>query len=125
MKALEIYLSRPQLRMFCHDGRCDVQYRIIPNVVLKFEDDRDFANAQTYLHGLLAKQEDEGVSIRIFVAQPGTPQAETCIAYCRRRGARRGYRRGVRDFERGLKAAANRIWRMRKWTIKKIKWVVS
>ena len=41
------------------------------------------ASAQTYLHGLLDKQEDEGVSIRIFVAQPGTPQAETCIAYCR------------------------------------------
>ena len=41
------------------------------------------ASAQTYLQGLLAKQEDEGVSIRIFVAQPGTPQAETCIAYCR------------------------------------------
>ncbi len=41
------------------------------------------ASAQTYLYGLLDKQEDEGVSIRIFVAQPGTPQAETCIAYCR------------------------------------------
>jgi Fe/S biogenesis protein NfuA len=41
------------------------------------------ASAQTYLEGLLSKQEDEEVSIRIFVAQPGTPQAETCIAYCR------------------------------------------
>ena len=41
------------------------------------------ASAQTYLHDLLAKQDDQGVSIRIFVAQPGTPQAETCIAYCR------------------------------------------
>ena len=41
------------------------------------------ASAQTYLQGLLANQDDEGVSIRIFVAQPGTPQAETCIAYCR------------------------------------------
>ena len=39
------------------------------------------ASAQTYLHGLLDKQEDEGVSIRIFVAQPGTPQAETCLLY--------------------------------------------
>ncbi|MEC7561580.1 MAG: Fe-S biogenesis protein NfuA [Pseudomonadota bacterium] len=39
--------------------------------------------AQTYLQSLLAKQEDAGVAIRIFVAQPGTPQAETCIAYCR------------------------------------------
>ena len=38
--------------------------------------------AQTYLHELLAKQE-EGCGIRIFVAQPGTSHAETCIAYCR------------------------------------------
>ena len=39
--------------------------------------------AQTYLQGLLGKQEHEGTAIRVFVAQPGTPQAETCIAYCR------------------------------------------
>ena len=38
--------------------------------------------AQKYLRELLAKQE-EGCGIRMFVAQPGTPQAETCIAYCR------------------------------------------
>lgn len=41
------------------------------------------ASAQSYLGELLAKQEDENVGIRVFVAQPGTPQAETCIAYCR------------------------------------------
>ena len=40
-------------------------------------------SAQTYLQELLAKQEHKDVSIRVFVAQPGTPQAETCIAYCR------------------------------------------
>lgn len=39
--------------------------------------------AQAYLRELLAKQEDENVGIRVFVAQPGTPHAETCIAYCR------------------------------------------
>ena len=38
--------------------------------------------AQSYLRDLLAKQED-GCGIRMFVAQPGTPNAETCIAYCR------------------------------------------
>ena len=37
--------------------------------------------AQKYLVDLLSSQ-DEGCGIRIFVAQPGTPQAETCIAYC-------------------------------------------
>lgn len=41
------------------------------------------SSAQTYLQSLLGKQEQEGTAIRVFVAQPGTPQAETCIAYCR------------------------------------------
>lgn len=40
-------------------------------------------SAQRYLAGLLAKQEAEGIGIRLFVADPGTPKAETCIAYCR------------------------------------------
>ena len=40
-------------------------------------------SAQGYLRDLLANQEEDGVGIRVFVAQPGTPQAETCIAYCR------------------------------------------
>ncbi|MBR9912319.1 MAG: Fe-S biogenesis protein NfuA [Gammaproteobacteria bacterium] len=40
-------------------------------------------SAQEYLAGLLAKQECEGIAIRMFVANPGTAQAETCIAYCR------------------------------------------
>ncbi|MGE3295935.1 MAG: Fe-S biogenesis protein NfuA [Porticoccaceae bacterium] len=40
-------------------------------------------SAQTYLAGLLAKQNCEGIAIRLFVADPGTPKAETCIAYCR------------------------------------------
>lgn len=40
-------------------------------------------SAQSYLQELLSKQEQAGTGIRVFVAQPGTPQAETCIAYCR------------------------------------------
>ncbi|HEY7884425.1 MAG TPA: Fe-S biogenesis protein NfuA [Cellvibrionaceae bacterium] len=41
-------------------------------------------SAQTYLKELLDKQQDnDGIGIRMFVANPGTPQAETCIAYCR------------------------------------------
>ena len=39
--------------------------------------------AQSYLRELLARQEERDVGIRVFVAQPGTPHAETCIAYCR------------------------------------------
>lgn len=40
-------------------------------------------SAQEYLASLLAKQNVEGMAIRVFVSQGGTPQAETCIAYCR------------------------------------------
>ena len=40
-------------------------------------------SAQSYLRDLLSKQDEDDVGIRVFVAQPGTPQAETCIAYCR------------------------------------------
>lgn len=40
-------------------------------------------SAQEYLAGLLKKQDTEGIAIRLFVADPGTPKAETCIAYCK------------------------------------------
>lgn len=40
-------------------------------------------SAQGYLEELLSKQDCEGIAIRMFVADPGTPKAETCIAYCR------------------------------------------
>ena len=40
-------------------------------------------SAQEYLQELLAKQNTEGIGIRMFVSNPGTSQAETCIAYCR------------------------------------------
>ena len=39
--------------------------------------------AQDYLADLLSKQNTTGISIRIFITQPGTQHAETCIAYCK------------------------------------------
>ena len=39
-------------------------------------------SAQTYLSELLSSQE-AGTGVRIFVQQPGTPKAETCLAYCK------------------------------------------
>ncbi|WLD56836.1 Fe-S biogenesis protein NfuA [Salinispirillum sp. LH 10-3-1] len=39
--------------------------------------------AQKYLAGLLERQNVEGMAVRIFVTQPGTKYAETCLAYCR------------------------------------------
>ncbi len=39
-------------------------------------------SAQNYLAELLAKQEG-ALGVRVFINQPGTPKAETCIAYCR------------------------------------------
>ncbi|MGQ9424668.1 Fe-S biogenesis protein NfuA [Gilvimarinus sp. F26214L] len=40
-------------------------------------------SAQAYLKELLDKQNCEDIGIRMFVSNPGTPKAETCIAYCR------------------------------------------
>ena len=39
--------------------------------------------AQTYLSELLAGQDVPGIGIRVFITQPGTTYAETCIAYCK------------------------------------------
>jgi len=41
------------------------------------------ASAQQYLAQLLAKQDCEGIGVRIFILDAGTPKAETCISYCR------------------------------------------
>src|SRR5688572_748474 len=40
-------------------------------------------SGQAYLRDLLAKQNCEGIAIRVFVLDGGTPKAETCIAFCR------------------------------------------
>lgn len=40
-------------------------------------------SAQEYLASLLEKQGDDVLGVRMFVNNPGTPRAETCIAYCR------------------------------------------
>jgi Fe/S biogenesis protein NfuA len=39
-------------------------------------------SAQEYLVELLSKQDDV-LGVRVFINQPGTSRAETCIAYCR------------------------------------------
>ncbi|WP_087461990.1 Fe-S biogenesis protein NfuA [Oleiphilus messinensis] len=39
--------------------------------------------AQTYLGDLLNKQDVEGMAVRMFVSQPGSKYAETCLAYCK------------------------------------------
>lgn len=40
-------------------------------------------SAQEYLSQLIDKQETKGMSVRMFVSQPGTRFAETCLAYCK------------------------------------------
>jgi Fe/S biogenesis protein NfuA len=40
-------------------------------------------SAQQYLADLLGKQNTPGIGIRVFITQPGTQYAETCIAYCK------------------------------------------
>ncbi len=40
-------------------------------------------SAQDYLVELLSKQDGKDIGIRIFITDPGTPTAETCLAYCK------------------------------------------
>jgi len=40
-------------------------------------------DAEEYLADLLSKQNTEGMAVRVFITQPGTRYAETCLAYCR------------------------------------------
>ena len=46
-------------------------------------------SAQEYLSELLSKQ-DDALGVRVFINQPGTPRAETCIAYCREGDVKEG-----------------------------------
>ena len=39
--------------------------------------------AVEYLAGLLEKQGEGVLGVRVFINNPGTPRAETCLAYCR------------------------------------------
>lgn len=40
-------------------------------------------SAQEYLAELLKKQDCDGIAVRIFTLDAGTPKAETCISFCR------------------------------------------
>ncbi len=40
-------------------------------------------SAQEYLAALLKKQDCDGIAVRIFILDAGTPKAETCISFCR------------------------------------------
>jgi Fe/S biogenesis protein NfuA len=40
-------------------------------------------SAQEYLTELLKKQECEGMAVRVFILDAGTPRAENCISFCR------------------------------------------
>ena len=39
--------------------------------------------AEGYLKELLEQQESDTIGIKVFVSEPGSPKAETCIAYCK------------------------------------------
>ena len=40
-------------------------------------------SAEGYLLELLEKQESDTIGVKVFVSDPGSPRAETCIAYCK------------------------------------------
>ena len=41
-------------------------------------------SAEEYLLELLQKQDPDTIGVKVFVSEPGTPRAETCIAYCKK-----------------------------------------
>jgi len=53
-------------------------------------------SAQEYLVELLSKQ-DDALGVRVFINQPGTSRAETCIAYCREGDLQEGDEKKVYD----------------------------
>ena len=40
-------------------------------------------SAEEYLAKLIQDKNETDLSIRIFISDPGTPKAETCLAYCK------------------------------------------
>ena len=82
-------------------------------------------SAQEYLAELLSKQED-ALGVRVFINQPGTPRAETCIAYCREGDLQEGdEQKAIRRLPRGLTSAACHFWRTRWLTTPRIAWAAS
>ena len=41
------------------------------------------SSAEKYLNELLENQDEDTIGIKIFITEPGTPRAETCIAYAK------------------------------------------
>lgn len=52
------------------------EHKLVKQGYIKVTDD-----GVKYLKQLIA-QKDEPMGVRVFVTQPGTPNAETCLAYC-------------------------------------------
>ena len=40
-------------------------------------------SAEEYLAKLLEDKNEPNLAVRIFISDPGTPKAETCLAYCK------------------------------------------
>ena len=40
-------------------------------------------SAENYLAKLLKDKNEPNLAVRIFISDPGTPKAETCLAYCK------------------------------------------
>ena len=39
-------------------------------------------SAEVYLKKLIDGKDEDNLGIRIFIDRPGTPKAETCLAFC-------------------------------------------
>ena len=39
-------------------------------------------SAEVYLKKLIDAKDEDNLAIRLFIDKPGTPKAETCLAFC-------------------------------------------
>ena len=53
-------------------------------VKIRFRAEESQSGGSNYLNDLLSSQDDDTDGIKIFVSEPGTPRAETCIAYAKK-----------------------------------------
>jgi len=82
--------------------------------------------AHDYLADLLSKQNTPGIGIRIFITQPGTQYAETCIAYCKPGEEKPDDTAvGLKSFTAYLTPSAYRSWKTHWSTTPPTAWAAS
>ena len=79
-------------------------------------------SARVYLKELLDKQAD-ALGVRVFINNPGTPRAETCIAYCREGDMQASdEQHDFEHFNAWIEVGVFPFWKMRSLITQRIEW---